>query len=52
MDESNPTCNNRPAAAGIPETEEARRVSRDLIVTTPGLGDFISGEYHAGMEKA
>ena len=28
---------------GIPQTEEARRAYRELIVTTPGLGEFISG---------
>ncbi len=43
MDESNPTCNKRFAALGIPQTEEARRAYRELIVTAPGLGDSISG---------
>jgi fructose-bisphosphate aldolase class I len=43
MDESNPTCNKRFAKLGIPETEEARRAYRELIVTTPGLGECISG---------
>ena len=43
MDESNPTCNKRFAAFGIPQTEEARRAYRELIVTTPGLGESISG---------
>jgi fructose-bisphosphate aldolase class I len=43
MDESNPTCNKRFARLGIPQTEEARRAYRELIVTTPGLGEFISG---------
>ena len=43
MDESNPTCNKRFAKLGIPETEEARRAYRELIVTTPGLGESISG---------
>ena len=43
MDESNPTCNKRFAKLGIPQTEEARRSYRELIVTTPGLGDSISG---------
>jgi fructose-bisphosphate aldolase class I len=43
MDESNPTCNKRFAALGIPQTEETRRAYRELIVTTPGLGEFISG---------
>ena len=43
MDESNPTCNKRFAKLGIPETEEARRAYRVLIVSTPGLGECISG---------
>jgi fructose-bisphosphate aldolase class I len=43
MDESNPTCNKRFAKLGIPQTLEARRSYRELIVTTPGLGEFISG---------
>jgi fructose-bisphosphate aldolase class I len=43
MDESNPTCNKRFAALGIPLTVEARRAYRELIVTTPGLGEFIGG---------
>ncbi len=43
MDESYPTCNKRFARLGIPQTEEARRAYRELIVTTPGLGESISG---------
>lgn len=43
MDESIPTANKRFAAAGIPQTIEYRRKYRELIVTTPGLGDCISG---------
>lgn len=43
MDESNPTCNKRFAALGIPQTEEAQRAYREMIVTTPGLGECISG---------
>jgi fructose-bisphosphate aldolase class I len=43
MDESNPTCNKRFAVLGIPQTVEARRAYRDMIVTTPGLGEYISG---------
>jgi fructose-bisphosphate aldolase class I len=43
MDESNPTCDQRFAKLGIPQTEETRRVWRELIVTTPCLGDSISG---------
>ena len=43
MDESNPTCNKRFARLNIPQTVEARRAYRELIVTTPGLGESISG---------
>jgi len=43
MDESNPTCNKRFARLGIPQTIEARRAYRELIVTTPGLNESISG---------
>jgi len=43
MDESNATCNKRFARLGIPQTEEARRAYRELILTTPGLDECISG---------
>jgi fructose-bisphosphate aldolase class I len=43
MDESVPTCDKRFAALGIPQTDEARRAYREMIVTTPNLGDCISG---------
>jgi fructose-bisphosphate aldolase class I len=43
MDESNGTCDKRFAAAGIPQTVEARRAYRELIITTPGLGECVSG---------
>jgi fructose-bisphosphate aldolase class I len=43
MDESNGTCNKRFAALGIPQTVEARRAYRELIVCTPGLGESIGG---------
>ena len=43
MDESIPTCNKRFAENGIPQTEALRRDYRELIVTTPGIGKFISG---------
>jgi len=43
MDESNPTCDRRFARAGIPQTLEARRAYRELILTTRGLGDCING---------
>ena len=43
MDESTSTCNRRFARLGIPQTEEARRAYRELLITTRGLGDCISG---------
>ncbi len=43
MDESTPTCNKRFAEWGIPQTEEARRAYRELLITTPGLSESISG---------
>lgn len=43
MDESTPTCNKRFAKLGIPQNEDARRAYREMILTTPGLGKFISG---------
>jgi fructose-bisphosphate aldolase class I len=43
MDESNGTCNKRFAALDIAQTEESRRRWRELIITTPGLAESISG---------
>src|SRR5574344_1743883 len=43
MDESYPTCNKRFAQLGIPETAELRRDYREMIVTTAGLNESISG---------
>lgn len=43
MDESNPTCNKRFSPLNIPQTEDFRRAWRELILTTPQLGDYISG---------
>ena len=43
MDESTATCNKRFAAAGIPQTVEARRAYRELIVTAAGLNEGIGG---------
>lgn len=42
-DESIPTCNKRFAALGIAQDEPTRRAWRELILTTPGLRDCISG---------
>jgi fructose-bisphosphate aldolase class I len=43
MDESTGTCNKRFEKVGIPQTVEARRAYRELIVTAPGLGESIGG---------
>jgi fructose-bisphosphate aldolase class I len=43
MDESNSTCDQRFAEVGIPQNAEYRRRYRTLLITTPGLGDAISG---------
>jgi len=42
-DESLPTIGKRFAALDIPSTEENRRAYRELLFTTPGLNDYISG---------
>ena len=43
MDESTGTCNKRFEEQGIAQTEDMRRAYRDLIVTTPGIGDDLGG---------
>ena len=43
MDESNGTCNKRFEKLGIATTEENRRAYRELILTAPDLGKYISG---------
>ena len=43
MDESNPTCNKRFEKLGIPLSEEMRCAYREMIVTTTGLNESISG---------
>ncbi len=43
IDESIGTCNQRFAVLGIPETSDKRRAWRELIVSTPGIGQAISG---------
>ena len=42
-DESNPTMAKRFAAINVVSPEESRRVYRSLLLTTPGLSEFISG---------
>lgn len=43
MDESTPTCDRRFDKVGIAKTVENRRAYRELLITTPGLSEFISG---------
>ena len=42
-DESFPTIEKRFKALDIPSTEENRRAYREMLFTTPGLSEFISG---------
>src|SRR5215469_17192861 len=42
-DESTPTITKRFKAAGLPSTEESRRAYREMLFTTAGLGEDISG---------
>ena len=42
-DESAPTIQKRFKAIGVESTEEARRAYRSILLTTPGLGEYISG---------
>ena len=43
MDESTATCNKRFEVYGIAQIPETRRDYRELLVTTPGLGEYVSG---------
>ena len=42
-DESNTTCNKRFETLGIPATEDMRRAYREILFTTPGIEEFLSG---------
>ncbi len=42
-DESSPTIEKRFKAVGVPSTEENRRAYREILFTTPGISEFISG---------
>jgi fructose-bisphosphate aldolase class I len=42
-DESYNTANKRFEKLGIPTTEEMRRAYREMLFTTPGIGEFFSG---------
>jgi fructose-bisphosphate aldolase class I len=43
MDESNATCNRRFANERITQDVESRRAYRELLITTPGLSESVSG---------
>ena len=43
IDETTPTCTKRFAEFGIESTEDSRRAYREMLVTTPGVGEYISG---------
>lgn len=42
-DESSPTIAKRLASIGLESTEERRRAYREILFTTPGVGEFVSG---------
>ena len=42
MDESNATCGKRLESVGVENIEENRRAYRELLLTTPGIGQYIS----------
>ncbi|XP_021746908.1 fructose-bisphosphate aldolase 3, chloroplastic-like [Chenopodium quinoa] len=42
IDESNATCGKRLASIGLDNTENNRQMYRQLLLTTPGLGEHIS----------
>ena len=42
-DESHRTIKRRLATVGVPSTEETRRAYRGMMLTTPGIEDFLSG---------
>eukprot|EP00798_Chlamydomonas_sp_ICE-L_P006406 gene6406-3021_t len=43
MDESNATCGKRLETIGVENTVENRRTYRELLISAPGLSQFISG---------
>ncbi|CAL9054594.1 fructose-bisphosphate aldolase 1, chloroplastic-like [Musa acuminata AAA Group] len=43
IDESNATCGKRLASIGLENTETNRQAYRQLLLTTPSLGEYISG---------
>lgn len=43
MDESNATCGLRLASIGLENTEPNRQAYRQLLVSAPGIGEYVSG---------
>jgi Fructose-1,6-bisphosphate aldolase len=43
IDESTPTCGKRFASVGVENTEDNRRAYREMLLTAPGLSEYISG---------
>ncbi len=43
IDESLSTCNKRFEALGVPTTEEKRQEYRELLITAPGIEQYVSG---------
>uniref|UniRef100_A0A2P2KMV3 Fructose-bisphosphate aldolase n=1 Tax=Rhizophora mucronata TaxID=61149 RepID=A0A2P2KMV3_RHIMU len=43
IDESNATCGKRLSSIGLDNNEDNRQAYRQLLLTTPGLGEYISG---------
>jgi fructose-bisphosphate aldolase class I len=43
IDESTTTCNKRFGGLKIPQTVEMRRAYREMLITTPGLNESVSG---------
>lgn len=51
MDESNATCGKRLEGIGLENTVENRQTYRELLVTTPGLGEYISGGWYGPRQR-
>lgn len=45
MDESNATAGKRLESINVENTEDNRRAYRELLLSTPGIGSYISGDY-------
>lgn len=45
MDESNATAGKRLESINVENTEDNRRAYREMLLSTPGIGSYISGDY-------